>query len=87
MVAESDWRQKCDDRRVSTSGNPKNRADVMRRAFAGLVRLKRVAAGGGQVWLPTEGDEFVVLAESDGSDSADNRAIIAIVSTGKSDGA
>lgn len=76
VVAESDWREACDDCRISASDSAKNRADVMRRAFTGLLQRKRVQAGNNQVWLPIEASEFPPLAaDFDGAIAA----IVAIV--------
>lgn len=72
-VDEATWRQACDDRRISTSDSAKNRADVMRRAFAGLRDRGLVRAGGGVVWVPTPGEEFAAIVATEG----DSRATIA----------
>ncbi|MGE0418518.1 MAG: AAA family ATPase [Acetobacteraceae bacterium] len=73
-VDEATWRRECDNRRVSTSDNAKNRADVMRRAYAGLLARGLVEAGDGRVGLVEADDEFAAIEATE----SDNRATIAI---------
>ena len=51
-VTEAAWLAECDDKRVCASDDPKNRRDVMRRTYTGLLAKRAVACGSGTVWLP-----------------------------------
>ena len=57
-VPEADWREACEDRRVSTSENPKSRREAFSAAFAALRDLGVVVAGGGLVRLPDMAPDF-----------------------------
>lgn len=50
-VAEGDWRDACEDKRISTSDDAKSRGKTFRRAYAELLERNLIVAGAGRVSL------------------------------------
>jgi hypothetical protein len=57
-VSETDWREACDERRLCTSDEKKNRGRVFRLVFQALLTKRAIGANAGMVWLtaPYRGD-------------------------------
>ena len=54
-VTEWDWRNFCEDQKLSTSDNPKTRKEAFNNAYAKLLETSKVAVGEGMVWPLTGG--------------------------------
>jgi hypothetical protein len=72
-VAETAWREACDDRRISTADDKDGRGKAFRRAYALLLDRKAVESKGGQVSLgAVRCTDFASLTGPDISDISDN---------------
>lgn len=58
-VAEEDWREECESRRLSTAENEFDRARSFRRVYAQLLQKKQIAARDGIVWLSSPEAEML----------------------------